>query len=80
MTTNDQMVQYGSSESASRAIHSALSGLGVPPPGCRVTRLEFTWTTAKFMETLKAYEGADLLFTLTFTWNTDGTPAGIERT
>ena len=77
--TIDQEVQYGDSASAARAVHSALSGLGAPAPGHKVTEVRFTWTVAKVMETLAAYEGAGLLFTLTFTWNADSTLQKVVR-
>ena len=77
--TNDQEVQYGDSASAARAVHSALSNLGAPAPGHRVTECRFTWTAAKLMETLAAYEEGTLLFTLTFTWNADSTLQKVLR-
>jgi len=77
--TNDQEVQYGDSAAAARAIHSALSNLGAPTAGHKVTECRFTWTAAKLMETLAAYEGAILLFTLTFTWNADSTLQKVVR-
>lgn len=77
--TNDQEVQYGDSASAARAVHSALSGLSAPAPGYRITECRFTWTGAKLMETLSAYEGGTLLFTLTFTWNVDSTLQKVVR-
>jgi hypothetical protein len=72
-------VAYGQYSEAYRAIHSALSGLMAPPPGKKITKLAFTWN-ADTVATIKAYDGADLLFTLTFTWNDDGTLAQVERT
>jgi len=77
--TNDQEVQYGNSASAARAIHSALSGIGSPSPGHKVTECRFTWTPEKLMETLAAYEEDALLFTLTFTWNADSTLQKVVR-
>ena len=77
--TNNQDVQYGDSASAARAIHSALSNLGAPMAGHKITEVRFTWTTAKLMETLAAYEGATLLFTLAFTWNADSTLQKVIR-
>lgn len=78
--TNDQDVQYGDSAVAARAIHSSLSNLGAPAPGHKVTEVRFTWTAAKLIETLSAYEGAVLLFTLVFTWNVDSTLQKVVRT
>ena len=77
--TNDQEVQYGDSASAARAIHSALSDLGAPAPGHKVTECRFTWTASKLVDTMAAYESTTLLFTLTFTWNADSTLQKIVR-
>ena len=77
--TNDQEVQYGDSAAAARAIHSALSNLGAPTAGHKVTEVRFSWTAEKLMETLAAYEGAALLFTLAFTWNADSTLQKVVR-
>jgi hypothetical protein len=49
-------------------------------PGKKITKNAFTWTAGGNIETLKAYDGADLLYTLTFTWNGDGTLQKVERT
>ncbi|MGD6811134.1 MAG: hypothetical protein ACQCN3_15685 [Candidatus Bathyarchaeia archaeon] len=77
--TNEQDVAYGSYSEAYRAIHSALSTLTAPPMGHRITKLSFTWSLSGELETLKAYDGADLLFTLTFTWNPDDTLSEVVR-
>jgi len=73
-------VAYGQYAKAYEAIHSALSGLMAPPPGKKITKVAFTWYADKTLETLKAYDGAELLFTLTFTWNGDGTLNQVART
>lgn len=62
-------VPYGRYEEAYKAIHSALSGLMAPPPGKRITKLEFTWNPDGTISALKAYEGSEELFTLNFTWS-----------
>jgi hypothetical protein len=70
---------YGDSSSAARAIHSALYGLEAAPPGHRVTKWAFTWNVDGTMATAAAYEGASLLFTLSYAW-TDGNLESVERT
>ncbi len=77
--TNDQYVQYGSSESASRAIHSALCSLEAAPPSHRITKWAFTWNVDGTLATATASEGLTVLFTLTYAWNIDGTLANVER-
>jgi len=63
------------------AIHDAiLSQLTSAPTGKKITKMAFTWTADGKVETLKAYDGAELLFTLTFTWNVDGTLNQVART
>jgi len=61
-------------------IRAALSDIMAPPKDKKVTKVAFTWYADKTLETLKAYDGADLLFTLTFTWNGDGTLNQVART
>jgi hypothetical protein len=73
-------VAYGQYAEAYRAIHSALRDIACPPPGKKITKLAFTWNADGTLATLKAYDGADLLFTLTFTWNLDGTLQWVART
>jgi len=73
-------VEYERRGEAFRAIHSALNDLSAPPPGKKITKLAFTWTAAGNIETMKAYDGVELLFTLTFTWNVDGTLNQVART
>ena len=67
--TNESETAYGDSSAAARAIHSALYCLEAAPPGHRVTKWVFTWNIDDTMATAAAYEGASLLFTLTYTWN-----------
>jgi hypothetical protein len=73
-------VAYGRYDEAYKAIHSALMDLTCPPPGRKITKLAFTWNVDGTVATLKAYDGADLLFTLTFTWDVDGTLKEVART
>jgi len=73
-------VPYGRYEESFKAIHSALSQITVPPPGKRITKQELTWNAEGSLATLKAYDGATLLFTLTFVWNADGTLKEVSRT
>jgi len=60
-------------------IRAALSGIMAPPKDKKVTKVAFTWYGDKTLETLKAYDGGELLFTLTFTWNGDGTWKDVVR-
>jgi hypothetical protein len=73
-------VPYGRYEEAYKAIHSALMDLTCPPPGRKLTKLGFAWNVDGTLASLRAYDGADLLFTLSFTWNTDGTLREAART
>ncbi len=72
-------VAYGRYEEAYRAIHSALNGIMAPPSGKRVTKLAFTWNSDCSVSTLTAFEGEEQLFTLTFTWNPEGTLQHVTR-
>jgi hypothetical protein len=73
-------VPYGRYEEAYKAIHSALMDLTCPPPGRKLTKLGFTWSPESTLISLRAYDGSDLLFTLAFTWNVDGTLGEVART
>jgi len=74
-------VIWGRYEQAYEAIHNAiLSSLTSAPEGKKVTRIEFEWNTDKSLKTLKAFQNDELLFTLNFTWNPDGTLRIISRT
>jgi hypothetical protein len=72
-------VQYSRYEEAYRAIHSALSDLTCPPPGEKITKQEFGWNADGSLSTLRAFNGLELLFTLTFTW-VGGNLQAVERT
>jgi len=72
-------VPYWRYEESFKAIHSALSDLMAPPSGQKITKLDFTWNVNGTLATLKAYNGAVLLFTLTFDWNADGTLKEVDR-
>jgi len=72
-------VPYGRYEEAFKAIHSALSQIASPPSGRRITKLGFMWNSEKTLARLEAYDGETLLFTLTFSWNTDGTLKEVTR-
>jgi hypothetical protein len=73
-------VAYGRYEEAYKAIHSALMNITCPPPGKKLTKLGFIWNSDGTLATLRAYDGADLLFTLSFTWNLEGTLREVART
>jgi hypothetical protein len=60
-------------------IRAALSDIMAPPKDKKVTKYAFTWNVDGTLETLKAYDGAELLFTLTFSWNADSTLKEVAR-
>lgn len=72
-------VSYGRYDEAYRAIHSALNGITAPPPGKKIGKYSFTWNSDGSIATLKAYDGVELLFTLTFTWNGEGMLQEVVR-
>ena len=72
-------VAYGRYEESFKAIHSALLDIMAPPSGKRITQLAFTWKPNGTLATLKAYDGEELLFTLTFSWNADGVLQSVTR-
>jgi len=72
-------VPYGRYEEAFKAIHSALLQITAPPSGKKITKQEFVWNADGTLATLKAYDGATLLFTLTFAWNANGTLKEVNR-
>jgi hypothetical protein len=72
-------VAYGRYDEAYKAIHSALMNLTAPPPGRKLTKAAFSWNMDGTLATLKAYDGVDLLFTLTFNWNGDGSLKEVTR-
>jgi hypothetical protein len=73
------MVEYERRGEAYKAIHSALSSLACPPPGKKITGMQFTWDATGNVETVKFYDNAELLFTLTFEWNADDTLKKVTR-
>jgi hypothetical protein len=63
------------------SIHNAiLSQIASAPLGKKITKFAFTWNPDGTLQTLKFYDGSELLFTLTFTWNADGMLVQVERT
>jgi hypothetical protein len=67
------------SQWAGESIHNAiLSGLTSAPLGKKVTKIEFTYSGGN-ISTIKFSQDTELLFTLTFTWNGDGTLQSITR-
>jgi hypothetical protein len=59
---------------AGESIHDAiLSTLTSAPIGKKITKLIGTQNPNGAIATIKAYQDTELLFTLTFTWNEDGT-------
>jgi hypothetical protein len=73
-------VPYGRYEEAYRAIHSALMDITCPPPGKKVTKLAFTWNIDGSLASMKFYDASSLLFTLSFSWNSDLTLNEVART
>ena len=66
---------------AGESIHDAiLSTLTSAPIGKKITKLESTWLPGPILETIKFYDDSELLFTLTFSWNPDGTFQSVART
>lgn len=73
-------VAYNRYDEAYRAIHSALMDIACPPPGRKITRIAFTYSVEGNISSLKAYDGADLLFTLMFKWGVENTLSEVART
>jgi hypothetical protein len=73
-------VAYNRYDEAYRAIHSALMDITCPPPGRKITRIAFTYGVGGNISSLKAYDGADLLFTLMFKWGAENTLSEVART
>ena len=73
-------VRWGASEEAFKALHDSMQNLMAIAPGKKITKLAFTWIEGGTApETIKVYDGDELLFTLTFTWNVDGTLNQVAR-
>ena len=53
--------------------------LTCPPPGHKLTKLGFSWGPDGALTVLRGYDGADLIFTLVFTLNPDGTLSEVAR-
>jgi len=70
-------VPWGQYERAYKAIFDATQAIASVITD--LTKLEFTWNVNGTVATLKAYKGAELLYTLAFTWNADGTLQSISR-
>lgn len=67
------------SQWAGESIHNAvLSGLASAPLGRKVTKIELAYVGGN-VSTIKFYQDTELLFTLAFTWNGDGTLQSITR-
>jgi len=73
-------VAYNRYDEAYRAIHSALMDIACPPPGRRITKLAFTWNVDGTLASLRAYDGDEAIFTLTFTWDASGILKEVART
>jgi hypothetical protein len=73
-------IAYGRYEDGFRAIHSALSDLTAPPPGKKITKMAFSWNPDGTVSAIRAYDGAELLFALSLTWDVSGQLQDITRT
>lgn len=77
---NDPFIGAGRQEGTFDAIRNATTDImWIPPPYNRITKLEFGYNTNKLIETIKAYQGEALLFTLTLEYNTDNKVIRIRR-
>jgi len=73
-------IPWSQYDMAYKRIHDAIiSSIVSPPTGKKITKNAFGWNTDGTLDTLKAYDGEELLFTLTFTWNPDGALMEISR-
>jgi hypothetical protein len=72
-------VPYGRYDEAYKAIHSALMNLTAPPPSRKITKVTFSWNVDGTLATLKAYDGVEAIFTLTFTWDAGGILKEVAR-
>lgn len=73
-------VAYGRYEDSFKAIHSALSDLTAPPPGKKITKMAFSWNLDGTVSAIRYYDGVELLFTLSLTWDLSGQLQDITRT
>ena len=73
-------VEYERRGEAFKAIHSALNTIAAPPPGKKVTKMACSWNIDGSVHTIAFYDAAELLFTLTFSWDVSGNLESVERT
>ena len=69
----------GSNEVYEEVQHSLTRGLTQVPPDKEVDKVEYTWDVNENLETAKFYDGAELLFTLTFVWDVNENLESITR-
>jgi len=50
-------------------IRAAVSGIEAPPKGHKITKKAYTYDVDDDIETIEFYEGSELLFTLTYSYN-----------
>jgi len=50
-------------------IRAALSTITAPPKGHKITKKEYTYDVDEDIETIKFYDGSELLFTLTYVYD-----------
>jgi hypothetical protein len=60
-------------------IRAALSTIAAPPKGHKITKKEYTYDTDGDIEVIKFYEGAELLFTLTYAYDENKNIQTITR-
>lgn len=60
-------------------IRAALSTITAPPKGYKVTKKEYSYDGDGDIETVKFYEGTELLFTLTYAYDGSKNITSITR-
>ena len=60
-------------------IRAALSSITAPPKGHKITKKEYSYDGDGDIETVKFYDGSELLFTLTYAYDGSKNISGITR-
>jgi hypothetical protein len=77
----DPFQSGGRQEAALEGTRNAVTDMMWIPHGFyKITKIVFTYNANQLIETLKAYQDATLMFTLTFTYNGDFKVTEIVRT
>lgn len=78
------MIEWGQYAQAYRAIYEALQTIASPPIGKKIRGHDFEWYANGKLKNQRFYGGtkqsSELLFTLSFEWNEDGTLKSVWRT